>query len=108
MLTRLVIAYGLEYCHLDELAEHFLHLSRDIRRWAQELSDFKSTATNGLANKSGAEGSLLKLRRLIASDLSCSQATPAYERLIATLSGFEGELSQLLMTAKDGRQCEAR
>jgi|GEM_PF-7082028 hypothetical protein len=97
MLTRVVIAYGLEYCHLDLLAKSFLALSRDVRRLLVEtrkavLRDDRNSNQLVAAERSAAQ-SLEGFRNVITSDLTSEDSTPVYRRLIATLLKFESSLS---------------
>lgn len=109
MLTRVVIAYGLEYCHLDILAKSFLALSRDVRRLLVEtrkavLRDERSSNQLVAAERSTAQ-SLEGFRDVITSDLTCQDSTPVYRRLIATLLKFESSLSHTVASrcSADGR-----
>ncbi len=93
MLTRLVISYGLEYCHLGTVSTSFLDFSRAARRLLNELQKAKScddgsSATLDAAQHSAYE-SLSHFRDVIARDLTCREATPIYRKLIATLVTFE-------------------
>ncbi|MCA9119457.1 MAG: hypothetical protein H6822_05540 [Planctomycetaceae bacterium] len=100
MLTRVAIAYGLQYCHLDAVAESFLALSRNVRRQLVEtrkavLSDDLSSRTLSTI-RSETAGSLKRFRHVITSDLTCQDATPIYRRLIDALTTFETHVSQTL------------
>lgn len=103
MLTRVAIAYGLEYCHLDILAESFLALSRDVRQQLLEtrksvLQDDRESNALREAQRSTV-ASLERFRDVITSDLTCKEATPIYRRLIAELVKLETYLSRSLKIA---------
>jgi len=99
MLTRIVIAYGLEYCQLDIVAKSFLALSRDVRRLLVEtrkavLRDERASSMLEAVQQS-ATHSLDHFRDVITSDLACEEATPVYRRLIGTLINFEAKMNHV-------------
>lgn len=105
MLTRVAIAYGLQYCHLDLVAKSFLDLSREMRGLLVEtkqavLCDEPSSCALKSAQQSTAS-SLERFRDVITSDLTCQESTPVYRRLIASLLEFEAGLSQVFERAAD-------
>ncbi|MBC8353615.1 MAG: hypothetical protein H8E66_16570 [Planctomycetes bacterium] len=99
MLTRVVIANGLDFCHLDLVAKSFLALSQDIRHLLVETE--KAAACDERSSNSlkvvqqRTSDSLEHFRDVILSDLTCEGATPVYRHLIATLVQFESEMSRL-------------
>ncbi|HRX78195.1 MAG: hypothetical protein H6821_05135 [Planctomycetaceae bacterium] len=100
MLTRVVIAYGLRYCHLDVVAKSFLDLSRDVRRQLTEtrkavLCDERSSNRLDRAHENTL-ASLNRFRDVVTSDLTCEEATPIYRRLLDSLIRFEANASQVV------------
>lgn len=100
MLTRVVIAYGLRYCHLDVVAKSFLDLSRDVRQQLTEtrkavLRDERSSNVLDHVHESTI-ASLNRFRDVITSDLTCADATPIYRRLLDSLIKFEANMSRVV------------
>lgn len=100
MLTRLVIAHGLEYCLLEAITKSFLGLSRNARRLQAEmrrsvLRDERSSPQLA-AVQHDTSLSLEQFRDAIANDVASPSGTLIYRRLLTTLIEFEAKMSKVL------------